>query len=167
MFLLDNQVVRADWGRAKSVITDTLQKHGAKVVSARRWDERKLAYPIQGRRRATYLLSYFEIGGQGVNAMRRDLELDERVLRYLIVSAPALPEGELDKSQAELAEGFSVPPPPDEEVSSREQAEFGQYGEHQQPAAPAAEEPAAEPEAAPQAEASPATSNASPSTPQA
>ena len=118
MFLLDNQVVRADWARAKSVITDALQKHGAKVVTARRWDERKLAYPIKGRRRATYLLSFFEIGGDGVNAMRRDFELDERVLRYLIIGAEALPEGELEKSQAELVEGFTVPPPPpDEEVA--------------------------------------------------
>ena len=73
MFLLDNQVVRADWARAKAVITDALQKHGAKVLTARRWDERKLAYTIRGRRRATFLLTFFEHAGDGVNGMRRDL----------------------------------------------------------------------------------------------
>ena len=121
MFLLDNQVVRADWARAKAVITDALHKHGAKVLTARRWDERKLAYTIRGRRRATYLLVFFELGGDGVNAMRRDFDLDERVLRYLMLGVEALPEGELEKSQAELAEGFTVPaPPPDEEAAEDE-----------------------------------------------
>ena len=131
MFLLDNQVVRADWKRAKAVVTDHLTKHGAQVKSARRWDERKLAYAIRGKTRATYLLTYFETGAQGVNAMRRDLELDERLLRYLILNAPEVPEGELEKSQAELGADFSVPPPPEEEVSSREQAEFGHLREEQ------------------------------------
>ena len=129
MFLLDNQVVRADWGRAKAVVTDHLQKHGAQVVSARRWDERKLAYTIRGKLRATYLLSYFEGGPEAVNSMRRDLELDERVLRYLILGVDALPEGELEKCQAESAADFSVPPPPEDEVLSREQDEFGHLGE--------------------------------------
>jgi small subunit ribosomal protein S6 len=148
MFLLDNQVVRADWGRAKAVVTDTLGKYGAKVVSARRWDERKLAYPIKGKRRATYLLTYFEIGPAGVNTMRRDLELDERVLRYLIVSTPGLPEGELAQSQAELAADFSVPTPPDDEVTTREQTEFGHLGDAhagaEEEAAPAEDVPAAD-----------------------
>jgi ribosomal protein S6 len=115
MFLLDNQVVREDWGRAKAVVTDALAKHGANVLSARRWDERRLTYPIRGRKRATYLLTYFEQDGQRSQALRHDLEIDERVLRYLILGAEALPAGEVEKSQAEQEEGFSVPPPPTDE----------------------------------------------------
>lgn len=112
MFLLDNQAVRTDWGHAKAAVTDALAKHGAKVLSARRWDERRLAYPIKGRQRGTYLLSYFELDGARAPGLRRDLDIEERVLRYLILSREALPEGEVELSQAELAEGFSVPPPP-------------------------------------------------------
>lgn len=112
MFLLDNQVVRADWKTAKAVITDALAKHGADVKTSRRWDERRLAYPIKGRKRATYLLSYFEMDGAGAKPLRRDLELDERVLRYLITNVEALPEGETELSQAELEDGFQLPPMP-------------------------------------------------------
>ena len=120
MFLLDNHAVRADWGRAKGAVTETLAKHGAEVVSARRWDERKLAYPIGGKKRATYLLTYYQAPFDSVAALRRDLELDERVLRYLILNADSVPEGELEKSQAELEAGFAVPPPPaDEEPAGR------------------------------------------------
>lgn len=154
MFLLDNQVVRADWGRAKAAVTDTLAKHGAKVHTARRWDERKLAYKIKGRTRATYLLTYFEAGQGGVNELRRDFELDERVLRYLIVSAEAVPPDELTKSQEEAAEGFAIPVPPQDEAVSAERVIFGDLADRpvqelrrrdaQQPEeeAPAAEESA-------------------------
>lgn len=118
MFLLDNQVVRADWAAVKAAVTGTLTKHGAKVVTARRWDERRLAYPIAGRKRGTYLLAYFEQDAGGTQTVRRDLELDERVLRYLIQEAEeGLPEGEMEKSQAELEAGFTLPPMPgDDEV---------------------------------------------------
>jgi len=112
MFLLDNQAVRADWAQAKAAVTDALAKHGGVVRSARRWDERRLAYPIRGRKRATYLLTYFEQEGAATQGLRRDLDIEERVLRYLILATQAIPEGELEKSQAELEAGFSVPPPP-------------------------------------------------------
>ena len=32
MFLLDNQLVREDWSKAKALVTDTLTKHGGKVL---------------------------------------------------------------------------------------------------------------------------------------
>ena len=57
MFLLDNQVVRADWRQAKTLVADLLAKNGAKVLCARRWDERKLAYTIRGCTRGTYLIA--------------------------------------------------------------------------------------------------------------
>ena len=131
MFLLDNQAVRADWGQAKAAVTDALAKHGGTVRTARRWDERRLAYPIKGRKRATYLLTYFEQDGAQSQALRRDLEIDERVLRYLILSVEELPEGELEKSQAELESGFSVPPPPtdDEPLEEPQRESEGSGGD--------------------------------------
>jgi small subunit ribosomal protein S6 len=115
MFLLDNQVVREDWNKAKGIITETLAKHGAKVLSARRWDERKLAYPIKKKNRATFLLAYYEMGNQHIPELRRDLELNERVLRYMILQVEAIPTTESELAAAEQAEGFAVPaPPPDD-----------------------------------------------------
>ena len=115
MFLLDNQVVREDWKKAKGIVTDTLKKHGAKVVCARRWDERRLAYPILRRRRATFCLVHYEMGNAGIAALRRDLDLSENVLRYLILSKESVPPAELELAAAEDAAGFAVPaPPPDD-----------------------------------------------------
>ena len=122
MFLLDNQVVREDWKSAKRVVTDLLEKHGAEIASARRWDERKLAYTIRGRRRGTYLLTYFRARGDAIGLVRRDVELEERILRYLLIRGESVPASEIELSKAELAEGFTLPPPPpdDEPVAVRE-----------------------------------------------
>lgn len=124
MFLLDNQVVREDWKKAKGIVTGLLEKHGAKVHSARRWDERKLAYPIKKKNRATYLLTYTEIPNTGIDPLRRDLEISEDVLRYLFLTAEEVPQEELDLASAELSDDFIVPEPPaDDHVDEEEEPE--------------------------------------------
>lgn len=140
MFLLDNQVVRADWNAVKTAVTGTLAKHGAKVLSARRWDERRLAYPIKGRKRGTYLLTYFEQAASGTQSVRRDFEIDERVLRYLIQAADeGLPEGELEKSQAELEAGFTLPPMPGDDEVVEETVEIDESAADEAEVAPEGE----------------------------
>ena len=56
MCLLDNREVRKGWQPLKETVVGMFKKHGAEMLSARRWDERRLAYPIRGQQRATYLL---------------------------------------------------------------------------------------------------------------
>lgn len=116
MYLLDNEAVRQDWNSAKSIITGTLEKHGATVHTARRWDERRLAYPIKKRNRATFLLAYFEIPGENIPAMRREFELTDSVLRSLEIAVDAIPETETELAAAEQSAEFSVPTPPDDDA---------------------------------------------------
>jgi len=115
MYLLDNNVVRSGWKEAKAVATGLIEKHGGKVLSARRWDERALAYPIRQRRRGTYLLTYASLDANGTAGLRRELDLTESVLRYLILSAESVPQEELTLTAAESEAGFVVPEPPAEE----------------------------------------------------
>ena len=102
MCLLDNREVRKGWDSLKDAIAGLFTKHGAKVLSNRRWDERRLAYPIDGQIRATYLLLYFSMDTQAIPALRRDLQFSEPMLRYMItdcVEVPAdayEPEAEFD-----------------------------------------------------------------------
>jgi len=116
MFLLDNAVVREDWKKAKAVINDAVAKHGGNVVTSRRWDERRLAYPIKNKNRATYVLGFVEIEGKNLPELRRELELSERILRYLILAVDEIPAAEHELSTAENADGFAVPPPPSDDV---------------------------------------------------
>ena len=177
MFLLDNNVVREDWNNAKGTATGILEKHGASVTTARRWAERSLAYTIKKRNRGTYLLAHFEADPGSIAIIRRDLELNETVMRYLLLTAEEVPEGESELHEAELSAEFSVPEPPEDHVvdsdeeeevegSSEQPTEEAKSGDGEAPAkeepkaeeaateeAPAAEEAATEEAEAPAAEA--------------
>jgi len=91
MCLLDNREVRKGWDPLKEVVAGLFTKHEAKVLSSRRWDERRLAYPIKGQIRATYLLLYFSVDTQVMPAIRRDLEFSEPMLRYMITECDDIP----------------------------------------------------------------------------
>ncbi len=116
MFLVDNDAVRSGWQGAKSTVVDLIQKHGGTAHTSRRWDECKLAYPIKGKKRATYLLTYYEIPTGSIASFTRDLEINETVLRYLLLSAEEIPEEERTKSAAEMDADFSVPAPPEDDA---------------------------------------------------
>lgn len=118
MFLLDNDVVRAGWNETKAAVQGALEKHGAKLRTLRRWDERTLAYPVEGKRRGTYLLSYFELPGDAMTPLTRDLEIREDVLRYLMLRVEEVPEGENEAASAEQADDFVAPEPPADEVGT-------------------------------------------------
>lgn len=112
MFLIDNDAVRAGWPRAKALVTGLVEKHGGTVRAARRWGERALAYPIQRRRRGTYLLAYYEIPGSSIPSLTRDLEISDSVLRYLLTKVEEVPAKELELALAEEAPDFVIPEPP-------------------------------------------------------
>ncbi|MFY9344126.1 MAG: 30S ribosomal protein S6 [Planctomycetota bacterium] len=92
MCLLDNREVRKGWQPLKDATTAMFTKHGAKILSSRRWDERRLAYAIKGQHRGTYLLLYFAVDTQGVAAIRRDLQFHESLLRYMLVDCEEVPQ---------------------------------------------------------------------------
>lgn len=91
MCLLDNREVRKGWDSLKTAVAGLFTKHGAKVLSSRRWDERRLAYPINGQLRATYLLIYLSIDTAAIPALRRELEFSEEMLRYMITDCEEVP----------------------------------------------------------------------------
>lgn len=117
MLLLDNREVRKGWQPLKDLVTGLFTKHGAQIQICKRWDERRLAYPIRRQLRGTYLLVYFAADPQAIGAIRRDLEFSEPVLRHLTqaideIPATALePEAAFDESQVRV-----------EDVASRREA---------------------------------------------
>lgn len=130
MFVLDNEVIRAGWDAAKQQVTGLIEKHGGEVKTARHWGERKLAYKINNRSRATYLLSYFTMPGDNIPAFTRDLEINETVMRYLQVQVDELPEGEEAEAAKETGGEFSVPEPPRDEVGT-----YSLWGEEEEESA--------------------------------
>jgi small subunit ribosomal protein S6 len=126
MFLLDNDAVRASFAQAKATVTDLLKKHGGKTHTARRWGERRLAYKIRHRNRATFLLVHYEIPGANIPGLMLELDINETILRYLVLKVDDVPAEERELSAAEDAAGFTVVEPPSDDVILESDVIFGQ-----------------------------------------
>ena len=85
MFLFDSGK-SSDWNATTSHVYDILKRYGAEILEGRKWDERRLAYPIDGLKRGAYLLVYFDAPRSNIASIRHDLGLSQLVLRYLIVA---------------------------------------------------------------------------------
>lgn len=129
MFLIDNDVVRADWQQAKKSLAEVLAKNGGELETARRWDERRLSYPIKKKNRATFLLTYFQLPNDAMPGLVRDLEIGDQTLRHLIVAVEAVPEDERMLAAEEDSTDFVVPEPPaDDAVEAPKAAEDDESG---------------------------------------
>ena len=91
LFLLDNKEAKNDWDSIQGFVNGLLQKHGAEIVRSNKWGERKLAYDIGEHKRGTYLLAYFKLDTQRLDDMKRDINLSEKVLRYLFIHLDEIP----------------------------------------------------------------------------
>jgi len=85
MFLLDSAKVAASWDDAVRHVHDILTKHNAEIVASRQWDERRLAYTVEGQKKGTYLLTYFKTEGAELKEISAACRLSELILRELIL----------------------------------------------------------------------------------
>ena len=85
MFLLDSAKVAVSWDESVKHVHDILTKHQSEIVASRQWDERRLAYPVEGHKKGTYLLTYFKTDGSTLKEIVADCHLSDYVLRELIL----------------------------------------------------------------------------------
>jgi small subunit ribosomal protein S6 len=85
MFLLDSAKVAVSWDDSVKQVHDILTKHQSEIVASRQWDERRLAYPVDGHKKGTYLLTYFKCDGANVKEIVADCHLNDVILRELIL----------------------------------------------------------------------------------
>ncbi len=87
------QAATADLQSALDHVSEILHRAHAEVISMSKWDERKLAYDIDGNKRGVYFLAYFKCDTKNVISIERDTRLSERMLRALVTRADhVLPE---------------------------------------------------------------------------
>lgn len=94
MFLFD-PAVTAEWEAVKTEMSRLLDRAGARVIVLHKWDERRLAYEIRGRKRAIYALTYFEADPMKIADLERDARLSEAVLRCMVTQANHLTDDEM------------------------------------------------------------------------
>jgi small subunit ribosomal protein S6 len=101
MFLLDSTKAAAAWDDAVKQVHDILAKHDSEIVASRQWDERRLAYPIEGHKKGTYLLTYFRTDGSKLHDIVADCPLSDVILRELILKVhPKLEENLVNQAMS-------------------------------------------------------------------
>jgi small subunit ribosomal protein S6 len=86
MFLVESGLASKDWDATEKKLREVVERSGGAVLSAGRWDERKLAYEIRGAKRGTYWLCYFRSDGEAPGKIRRTAALSDTVLRCMVLA---------------------------------------------------------------------------------
>ena len=151
MFLLD--AGNPDFESAAAPVRDVLARANAEVLSLKPWDERRLAYEIKGRRRALYVLTYFRADPAVMQSLHHDIQLDERILRALILSADHVTEEVIHaETPATLAQARKAAAEAEKAARAARAREAAAQAEKAEKAADKAEAESAQAEAQDQAE---------------
>lgn len=102
MFLLDPGT--SDFQAASEPIRTVLERSEAETLSIKPWEERRLAYEIQGRKRCLYALTYFNVDPANVSEIEHDCQLNEQIIRVMILQKDQVSQDELaTETPAEIA----------------------------------------------------------------
>ena len=104
LFLVDSALAASDWEGVNAAIKKVFERNDADVVSMEKWDERKLAYDVEGKERGTYILTYFNAPGLKIKDIERDVQLSEMILRVMVIRADRMPQEIIEKLTPAKAE---------------------------------------------------------------
>ena len=104
LFLLNQQNVASDYAGCLDHLKDIFTRAEAELVAMSKWDERRLAYEIEGQKRGTFILAYFNSRSTQIANIERDCSLSEIVLRALILRADHVGEIELEEAKKQAAD---------------------------------------------------------------
>lgn len=85
MFILDSNRFGRDHETVSGQIPAMVEKFGGEMLVSRLWEERRLAYPINGHRKGTYWLTYFRLDGSKLPELERQCQITDDILRVLFL----------------------------------------------------------------------------------
>jgi small subunit ribosomal protein S6 len=97
MFLFD-PTFGAAYESCEGEIKRIMDRAGAEIVVCRKWDERRLAFKIKGRKRGVYVLAYFTAPPERIGGIERDVKLSEHLLRVLILDAEGMTREHMERA---------------------------------------------------------------------
>lgn len=130
LLIFDSGKYARDAANVSGQFARFVEEAGGQVLVSRIWEERKLAYPINGQRKGTYWLVYFKVESEKIVGLERECQLSESILRSLILKVdPRIAEalvshaaggGQIKPLAAQAAEGEAAKE--DSEVAEDEAA---------------------------------------------
>ena len=140
MFLIDPNF-GASFEACEGEVKRLADRAEAEILFCRKWDERRLAYRIKGRKRGVYILVYFKAAPDKISPLHRDVQISEDVLRVLVLRADGVTEEMMERAANMRAE-----------AARYEGRDDAPYGRRERPTRDERAEAAPKKEAAPKAE---------------
>lgn len=100
LFLISQGALASDPAGATQHVQDMLDRAEATTRVMHKWEERKLAYPIDGQKRGTFFLAYFDARPTQIANIERDCNLSETVLRVMMTRCDFMGEEEIARALA-------------------------------------------------------------------
>ena len=121
MFLVDSNAYANDSEAVITALMKVLDKAGANVVAHRPWQDGKLAYEIEGRRKGLHYIVCFKMDPAGMDILTRQCHLSDTVLRQMVIVHPeelfnAVVDAITGNPSEETAAEESAAPPKKEEA---------------------------------------------------
>lgn len=99
MFLFD-PTFGSSIENCESEVNRLMERAEAEVLFIGKWDERRLAYRINGRKRGVYMLVYFKAPPDKIAGLQRDAQISEEILRLMVVRADGVSRDMMERQCA-------------------------------------------------------------------
>jgi small subunit ribosomal protein S6 len=101
MIIFDSNRYARERAGLPAEIEKMIQAGAGEVLVSRLWEERRLAYAINGQRKGTYWLIYFRGPSSMLTSLNREWEIHEGILRHLVLKVhPHLVDVVLEHAKA-------------------------------------------------------------------
>lgn len=118
MFLVDSALATSNWEEIEAELQRVFERAEAEVLNLQKWDDRRLCYDIAGHKRGTYILTYFNVDPDRISGIERDVKLNEKLLRVMILRADRIPESIREAPTPHMASMKPAPERVEDEASS-------------------------------------------------
>lgn len=110
MFILDANQYGRDPEGVSGQVTALIQEAGGEILVSRFWEERRLAYPINGHRKGSYWLTYFRVNSLKLAEIKSRCQLNETIVRTLFLKVdPRIVDTLVAHAKAGTIASYSVP----------------------------------------------------------
>ena len=89
MFILDTTQYGRDPDGVSKQLATAIQDVGGEILVSRFWEERRLAYPINGQRKGVYWLTYFRVDSRRLVEIKSKNQLNDNIIRALYLKVDA------------------------------------------------------------------------------
>ncbi|MBI4305073.1 MAG: 30S ribosomal protein S6 [Chloroflexi bacterium] len=112
MWILGADADEAAGKAAIEAISALVTQNGGEMVDAESWGRRTLSYPIKKSKEGTYFLAHFKLALSAVPEFERGLNLNQDVIRYLLLAQDTKKAARRAESRSRTAPQHSQPSAP-------------------------------------------------------